>query len=43
MNHAIAHPDLYQYVRLTPPELLLWLVREFGIKGRGIFDPDGVF
>ena len=30
MNHVVAHPDLYQYVvRLTPPALLLWLVREF--------------
>ena len=39
MNHVIAHPDLYQYVRLTPPALLLWLVREFDIKGEAFSTP----
>ena len=34
VNHVIAYPDLYQYVRITPPALLLWLVREFDIKAR---------
>ena len=27
-SHAHAHPDLYEYVRLTPPALLVWLARE---------------
>ena len=39
VNHVIAHPDLYQYVRLTPPALLLWLVREFDIKGEAFSTP----
>ena len=41
VNHVIAHLDLCQYVRLTPPALalLLWLAREFD----SILDPDGVF
>ena len=39
MNHVVAHPDLYRYVRLTPPALLLWLVREFDIKGEAFSTP----
>ena len=39
MNHLVAHPDLCRYVRLTPPALLLWLVREFGIKGEAFSTP----
>ena len=36
VNLVVAHPDLYQYqyARLTPPALLLWLARrEFDING----------
>ena len=32
-SHAHAHPDLYEYVRLTPPALLVWLAREFHLAG----------
>ena len=39
VNHVIAHPDLYQYVRITPPALLLWLVREFDIKSEAFSTP----
>ena len=39
VNHVIAHPDLYQYVRVTPPALLLWLVREFDIKSEAFSTP----
>ena len=34
VSHVVAHPGLYQYVRLTPPPaLLLWLAREFDLAG----------
>ena len=33
MEHALSHTELYQFLRLTPPSLLQWLIREFDIKG----------
>ena len=39
VNHAIAHPDLYQHARLTPPALLLWLAREFDLTGEAFLTP----
>ena len=31
-SHAYAHPDLYEYVRLTPPALLVWLAQAFHLS-----------
>ena len=39
VSHVVAHPDLYQYVRLTPPALLLWLAREFDLAGEAFSTP----
>ena len=38
-SHAHAHPDLYEYVRLTPPALLVWLAREFHLAGEAFSSP----
>ena len=32
-SHVHAHPGLYEYVRFTPPALLVWLAREFDLAG----------
>ena len=38
-SHAHAYPDLYEYVRLTPPALLVWLAREFHLAGEAFSSP----
>ena len=38
-SHVHAHPGLYEYVRLTPPALLVWLAREFDLAGEAFSSP----
>ena len=33
MEHTLLHSELYQFVRLTSPSFLRWLIQEFDIKG----------
>ena len=37
--HVHAHPGLYEYARLTPPALLVWLAREFDLAGGAFSSP----
>ena len=39
VSHAHAHPDIYEYVRLTPPALLVWLAQEFHLAGEAFSSP----
>ena len=34
VEHVHAHPDIYEYVRVTPPALLVWLTQEFHVSGK---------
>ena len=38
-SHVHAHPGLYEYVRLNPPALLVWLTREFDLAGEAFSSP----
>ena len=37
--HVHAHPDIYAYVRITPPALLVWLTQEFQLVGEAFSSP----
>ena len=39
MAHAHVHPDIYEYVRVTPPALLVWLAQEFHLAGEAFSSP----
>ena len=39
VSHVSAHPGLYEYVRITPPALLMRLVREFDLAGEAFSTP----
>jgi len=39
MEHTLVHSELYQFVRLTPPSFLRWLIKEFDIKGEAYSTP----
>ena len=39
MEHTLVHSELYQFVRLTPPSFLRWLIQEFDIKGEAYSTP----
>ena len=39
VSHVHAYSDLYEYVRITPPALLVWLVREFDLAGEAFSSP----